>query len=107
MTTGDLGIRERDLQKHVRAYAERLGWAVHVTWVSIHSPRGWPDLTLYRERPEGAGELVCIELKSERGIISEAQQMWLDRLRTVPGVSWAGVIRPSNWYAGELDAILR
>lgn len=100
-------LPEKELQRQVRAYARLLGWEVHTTWTSIHSPRGWPDLTLYRERPDGTGELVLIELKAERGIVSEAQQMWIERLRRVPGVSWAGVVRPSDWYAGVLDEVLR
>lgn len=102
MTAPALDIREKDLQRHVRTFAEQMGWSVHVTWVSMHSPRGWPDLTCYRH-----GELVCIELKREKGKMSPEQEAWLERLCTVPGVRWAGVIRPSQWFAGELDAILR
>lgn len=105
--TGDTSIREKDLQKQVRAFAEQLGWRVHVQWTAIHSPRGWPDLTLYRCRQDGTGEIVAIELKSEKGKTTPFQDAWLDALKTVPGVKWAGVIRPSNWYAGELDEVLR
>ncbi len=104
---GVAALREKDLQRHVRAYAERLGWSVYVCWTSIHSPRGWPDLTLYRARADGTGELVCIELKTERGKVSGPQQAWLYRLGTVPGVRWAGVCRPSDWFAGKLDEVLR
>lgn len=104
---GSSDLREKDLQRHVRAYAEQLGWAVYTCWTSLHSPRGWPDLTLWRARPDGTGELVCVELKSARGRVSDAQQAWLERLRLVPGVSWVGVIRPADWYAGVLDEVLR
>lgn len=100
-------LLERDLQRHVRALARQMGWAEHVAWVSIHSPRGWPDLTLARARPDGVGELVFIEFKRERGRTTDAQDWWLAFLRTVPGVRWCGVVRPSNWMAGVLDEVLR
>lgn len=95
-------ILERDLQKHVRAFAEGLGWKIAVTWVSIRSPKGWPDLFAVRR-----GEFVAIELKSERGKVSPDQEAWLDALREIPGCRFAGVVRPSGWFAGELDEVLR
>ena len=102
-------LLERDLQRHVRAFATSLGWRVQVAWTSIHSPRGWPDLTCYRPHPSqpGVGEMVYIELKREKGKTTEPQDWWLAALATVPGTKWAGVIRPSDWYAGALDEVLR
>lgn len=99
-------LPEKELQRQVRAYARLLGWEVHTTWTSIHSPRGWPDLTCWRQTPEG-GELVCIELKSRRGRVSPEQEAWIARLAAVPGVRWAGVIRPADWFSGALDDVLR
>ncbi len=96
-----LDLRERDLQKQVRAFAEGLGWKVAVTWNSLHSPKGWPDLFCVR-----GDEAVAIELKAEKGKVSEYQQAWIDALAGVPGVKFSGVIRPSDWYAGALDAVL-
>lgn len=100
-------VREKDLQAAVRSLARQLGWRDHVQWTAIHSPRGWPDLTLYRQRPDGTGEMVAIEFKSERGKTTPEQDWWLDALRTVPGFKWVGVIRPSDWFAGALDEVLR
>lgn len=102
-----LDILERDLQRNVRQFAEGLGWKVHVQWTAIHSPAGWPDLTLYRRNRDGVGELVCIELKREKGKTTPKQDEWIAALASVPGVTFAGVIRPSNWFAGELDGVLR
>lgn len=95
-------LLEKDLQKHVRKFAEGLGWKVAVTWTSLHSPKGWPDLFMVRH-----GEAVAIELKREKGKVTPEQETWLAELRMVPGVKFAGVIRPSQWFAGELDGVLR
>lgn len=95
-------LSERDLQRNVRAMLDQFGWRVAVTWVSLHSPRGFPDLFAVR-----GAEFVAIELKSEKGKVSEYQTAWLDALRQLPGARFVGVIRPSQWYAGELDEVLR
>lgn len=95
-------LRERDLQKQVRAMLDQFGWMTAVTWTSIHSPRGWPDIFAVR----GAA-FVAIELKAEKGKVSEHQQAWLDALAQLPGAAFVGVVRPPQWFAGELDAVLR
>ena len=95
-------LLEKDLQRHVRAFAEGLGWRVYHSWTSIHSPRGFPDLLCIRD-----GEIVAIELKREKGKVSPLQDEWIGEFRKVLGVRFAGVIRPSNWFAGELDEVLR
>lgn len=105
--TPRLAISEKELQAHVRSFAEMCGYCVYHTFDSRHSPAGFPDLTLWRETADGKGELVFVELKSEKGRVTLAQQIWLVRLGTVPGVRWAGVIRPSDWFAGKLDSVLR
>lgn len=94
-------LLEKDLRKHVIAYAKTLGWRTYFTWTSIHSPRGLPDLVLVRPP-----RLVFIELKSEKGKVSPEQQEWLDDLAAVPGVV-AIVVRPSDWFSGALDGVLR
>lgn len=95
-------LRERDLQKHVRAMLDQFGWKTAVTWTSIHSPRGWPDIFAVR----GAA-FVAIEVKAEKGKVSEHQEAWLDALRQLPGAAFVGVVRPSDWFAGVLDEVLR
>ena len=55
-----LDILEKDLQKHVRSFAEGLGWKVAVTWNSMNSQRGWPDLFMVRKVRRGSmGACVC------------------------------------------------
>lgn len=103
-TTGPraASLTEHDLQKNIIALAKQCGWKVAWTWNSMHSPKGWPDLVCCRN-----GKLVIIECKREKGRVTDEQQDWLDTLREVPGVIFAGVVRPSNWYAAELDGVLR
>lgn len=104
-----IDLLEKDLQRNVRALAVQLGWKVHVQWTAVHSPRGWPDLSLFRgvDGGDGDGELVFIELKREKAKTTPFQDEWLAALATVPGVKFAGVIRPSDWYAGRVEQILR
>lgn len=125
--TGDLDILERDLQKQIRNTLAQFGWRATVTWSSINSPKGFPDIFAVRPiYPDGAyddpapTEAVAIECKREaehcqnsapKGIIAgvspEQQRAWLELLARLPGVKFAGVVRPSDWYAGVLDEVLR
>lgn len=108
--TVDTDITEKALQKNVIALAKQLGWKIAWTWNALHSPKGWPDLVCCRD-----GRLVIIECKRETGRnapgvvngVTTEQQDWLDALREVPGVVWCDVLRPSMWYAGVLDGVLR
>lgn len=102
-------MQERELQKHVRAMLSQFGWRTAVTWTSLHSPKGWPDLFACRKCAGiGCGtEAVAIELKREKGKVTPEQAEWLAMLGELPGVKFAGVIRPSDWFAGALDAVLR
>jgi hypothetical protein len=39
-------LTEKDFTRQVRDLAEMLGWKFYHPWLSIHSPRGFPDLAL-------------------------------------------------------------
>lgn len=69
------GISEKQWQAQVIQLAKLSGWAVYHPFLSIHSERGFPDLTLVRER------LVFVELKSEKGTLKPDQEKWIERLR--------------------------
>ena len=85
---------EKDWSQVVTDYAGLRGWLVYRTWRSVHSPSGYPDLTMVR------GErLVVAELKTEKGKLSPSQKDWLERLRGVPGIEVFGPWRPSDWPA--------
>jgi hypothetical protein len=85
-------LSEREWQQQVVQLAQQTGWrkAFHV-YDSRRSHSGWPDLVLLRER------LVLIELKTERGKLSDAQRDWLNALRKA-GVE-AYVARPRDLEA--------
>ncbi len=90
-------ISEKEWSKQFRELAALYGWECYVPWLSIHSPRGFPDVTCCRVR-NGVGELLFVELKTETGKVSLSQQAWIDRLNTVPGIR-AFVFRPRDFDA--------
>jgi hypothetical protein len=84
---------ERDLQAAVIDLAERLGWATYHVYDSRRSNSGFPDLVLLK-----GSRLIFAELKSAKGKLSRTQELWLARLRLVPGIEvyeW----RPADWDA--------
>jgi len=102
-------VSERAFQDQVVTLAHLFGWTV-AHFRPARTARGWrtpvaadgagfPDLVLVKE-----GRLICAELKSQRGKLSAAQEMWLALLSTVPGVL-AVVWKPADWdvIASELQ----
>ena len=70
----------------------------------IQGDAGFFDLAL--ARPGKPGRLLCVELKSQKGRINEAQQRWFDALTYAPPVEtylWT----PSQWLDGTILKILR
>lgn len=91
-------ISEREFTQQVIDLAHYCGWRVYHTWSSVHSPAGFPDLVLVRRE-----RLLFVELKSERGRLTTAQEEWLGALRAVCtrrgllGLPEVAVWRPSDW----------
>jgi hypothetical protein len=82
---------------HFRPGMNRRGmWSTAMTGTQA---AGWPDLILSSDR------LVAVELKSERGTLTPAQQVWLAALTRV-GVE-VHVWRPEQWSDGTVESILR
>lgn len=69
-------ITEKQFSQQVVDLARLLGWKVYRTWTSIHSPAGFPDLTMVR-----GDRLIFAELKSDTGKLSEKQADWIEALR--------------------------
>jgi hypothetical protein len=90
---------EEILQRKVIMLARLLGWRVHHTHNSIHSPSGWPDLAMVRGK-----RIVFAELKSQTGRLTLEQQSWLDELRGVPCAE-VFIWRPSDWP--QIEQVLR
>ena len=93
-------VRESELQHAVVELAHLRGWLVaHFRPARLESGRvitpvsadgaGFPDLVLVRDR------VLFVELKSERGRLAPAQELWRDRLLQADAV-WH-VWRPADW----------
>jgi hypothetical protein len=93
-------MTEAQLQNCVRDCAQLFGWRYFHGWISIRSAKGFPDIIACR-----GSRLLAIELKSERGRVTEAQLAWLMDLKRA-GVE-THILRPSDWFSGRVEEILR
>ena len=82
---------EAAFQAQVVELAEALGWHAYHTHDSRRSNPGCPDLELLR-----GATMLRLELKTEKGAVSDAQQAYIDRLKQIKFV-YADVVRPSHW----------
>lgn len=97
MNLSEPGVRlgvlsEREWQTWVLDVARLAGWTLRYhTFDSRRSGAGFPDLLLARPR---TGEVIAVELKSERGRITADQAAWLAAFEAagVPAFVW----RPSD-----------
>jgi VRR-NUC domain len=94
-------LSEAVFQAAVIELAKASGWMVYFTKDSRRSPSGFPDLVLAPD-PSQAGAhpqerpLYAVELKTDTGQLSQAQEAWLTALQGSTGVVSA-VWRPSQW----------
>lgn len=88
----DYTPNEKEWQATVVEVARLHGWATMHQLDSRGTEAGWPDLVLLRPP-----ELLIVELKSERGKVTQAQERWLADLSAC-GVE-TSVWRPSNFDA--------
>lgn len=82
-------ITEREFRQQILDLAKLCGWKCYFTWNSIHSPAGFPDLVLVRKK------IIFAEIKSEKGKLSDAQEIWKGYLIGAHGEYYTW--RPSNW----------
>lgn len=91
---------ENAFRKHVTAFAELVGYSVNFTyrsktpdgsWRTNATSVGYPDLCCSKP-----GRLVFFELKMPGKDPTPAQNEWIARLQTVPGVD-AYVVWPADW----------
>lgn len=60
-------MKEADLQHDIIKYLEKIGW--YTVKIIQSNKNGWPDLQAH-----SGGHTVFIEVKSEKGIVSELQK---------------------------------
>ncbi len=82
---------EAEFQAAVVELAESLGWKVWHDNDSRRNRAGLPDLELLR-----GASMLRLELKTEKGKVSGAQEAYINRLNQVRFVV-ADVVRPSQW----------
>jgi hypothetical protein len=90
-------ISEDVFQRAVMRIAVQAGWLAYHTYRSTKSLGGFPDLIL-APGPTCEAEprvLYGVELKTDTGIVSAAQQAWLEALAGCSGVV-AEVWRPAQ-----------
>jgi hypothetical protein len=83
-------VTEKQFMAAIVEMAQMLGWLVYHTHDSRRSEAGFPDIVCVRR-----DRVVFIELKKEKGRLSEEQERWLSAL----GLAGAAVHcwRPSDW----------
>ena len=99
----EVAVTEADFRRTIIDYARLRGWRYYCTWLSLHSPKGFPDFVLLRARTGAPPRLIFAEIKSERGRVRPEQADWLADLREVPSVE-AYLWRPSDF--DEIVAVL-
>lgn len=92
-------MTERDLTRAVIDFAKQQHFLVYHTFLSKWSEAGFPDLCLVRER------VIWVELKSERGKLSERQMEWLETLKAAGAETY--VWRPEDWPDAVAKTLLR
>ena len=65
---------EKEWQAQVVSLAKQMSWKIYHPFRSDRSEPGWPDLSLVRDR------IVMLELKTEKGKLSDAQKDWIRAL---------------------------
>jgi VRR-NUC domain len=102
------GISEQAFQDAVIRTAREAGWTfLYHTYRSTRSMGGFPDLIMcHRDasREPGRYPMLAVELKTDAGQVSAAQQAWLEALAGSTGVV-AACWRPSQWQ--EIVTMLR
>jgi hypothetical protein len=92
-------ITEAQFLAQVIQVARLFHWRPYHPALSKWSERGWPDLALCRPP-----RLLLVELKSEKGKLTQQQREWLDDLARCPGVE-AYLWKPSSF--DEIVELLR
>ncbi len=104
MTNNDAiakAMPEKELQANVIKWAKLHGWKVYHTHDSRRSEPGFPDLLMIRN-----DQALAIELKSQKGKLTEAQIDWLTAFASIAGFQ-AMILRPSDWLNGTIEEMLK
>jgi VRR-NUC domain len=104
-------MTERELQDAIIQAARLLGWRVmHQRpgrtldgWrTAVQGDEGFPDLVMLRPP-----RLIFAELKSKKGVLSQAQALWLNGFRASGPAIETYEWRPQDWEHGDIEDVLR
>lgn len=95
-------MSETQLQDQILELAKRMGWLSYHTFDSRKSTSGFPDLVLVHPKQK---RVIWRELKSEKGVTSSEQKVWLSSLLLVG--EDVDVWRPRDWVSGRIEKELR
>lgn len=84
-------ISEAGFQQQVIQLAKLAGWMTYHTHDSRRSAAGFPDVVMVRPPV-----VLVVELKSDSGRLRPEQEVWLEVLKSCPGVE-ARLWRPDDW----------
>ena len=84
-------LTEKQFEAQVKHLAYLFRWKYYHTWRSIHSPAGFPDCVMIRDK-----RIVVAELKSEKGKVTLLQEGWLEAFRAT-GMAEAYLWKPSDF----------
>ena len=94
-------VTENELLQTVLEMAEAMGYVVYHVFEQSHYAKrtviGFPDLVMYRPFDFERGwrrRLIVMELKSQRGVLTEQQQDWLSCFSSFKIETY--IVRPSD-----------
>lgn len=90
-------ISEKVWSSQFKHLFRTLGWEGYHTFFSHYSEHGYPDWTLVNAARK---RLVFVELKAEKGKLSEHQEHWRDLIQAC-GIEWY------CWKPSEFDEAVR
>lgn len=98
---------ERDFQAQLIEAAHLLGWRVYSIPDSRRATlKGWPDLVLWKVKPNQPPRLIFAELKTDAGRLSPEQKSVLADLEAIAEQA-GGTLEVYTWRPREWAAIQR
>ena len=88
-------ITEKMFTQQVTELAKVMGYKVFHPWLSIHSEKGYPDLTIWKP-----GRFILAELKTDTGKLSPSQIEKLESLKE------CGLVEVYTWKPADWERIV-
>ena len=100
---------ESKFQKVVTDYARNLGWMIYQTRTGLaaktrgRNTAGFPDLVLIHP----SGHVIVAELKTESGVLSQEQHLWMGALWNAEDRLGNMAFRVRLWNPNNMDRIFK